>query len=180
MVFPLFSGRFASWIACVRGGTGRNSYQDSFFLRHLFANAESILILYRKYLVVNAGVQYIRHKTCADTLDLVGSCGSFGEDRRSSRLYGNHFHIRILRLQILTGSGDRSAGTYTCYEDIYFSVCIVPDLRTGGCFMCTVGFAGFTNCPGMKLFGISFASSSAFAMAPFIPFAPSVSTSSAP
>ena len=42
------------------------------------------------------------------------------------------------------------------------------------------GFAGFTNCPGMKLPGISFASSSAFAMAPFMPLAPSVRTSSAP
>ena len=43
-----------------------------------------------------------------------------------------------------------------------------------------LGFAGFTNCPGTKLFGISLASSSAFAMAPFMPFAPSLSTSSAP
>ncbi|OPZ67537.1 MAG: hypothetical protein BWY81_01262 [Firmicutes bacterium ADurb.Bin467] len=45
---------------------------------------------------------------------------------------------------------------------------------------CTAGFAGFVNWPGMKLFGISFASSSALAIAPFMPFAPSVSTSSAP
>ena len=42
------------------------------------------------------------------------------------------------------------------------------------------GFAGFTNCPGMKLFGISSASSLALAMAPFIPLVPSVRTSSAP
>ena len=45
---------------------------------------------------------------------------------------------------------------------------------------CALGFAGFTNWPGTKLFGISFASSSAFAIAPFMPLAPSVSTSSAP
>ncbi len=42
------------------------------------------------------------------------------------------------------------------------------------------GLAGFTNCPGMKPPGISFASSSAFSMAPFMPPAPSVRTSSAP
>ena len=47
-------------------------------------------------------------------------------------------------------------------------------------FLCTSGFAGFTNCPGIKLSGISFASSSAFSIAPFIPFAPSVRTNSAP
>ena len=45
---------------------------------------------------------------------------------------------------------------------------------------CTAGLAGFTNCPGIKLFGISIASSSAFAIAPFIPLAPSVRTTSAP
>ena len=47
-------------------------------------------------------------------------------------------------------------------------------------FLWAAGFAGFSNCPGIKLFSISFASSSAFAIAPFIPFVPSVSTSSAP
>ena len=46
--------------------------------------------------------------------------------------------------------------------------------------LCTFGFAGFTNCPGIKLFGISFASSSAFAIAPFIPLLASVRTISAP
>ena len=41
-------------------------------------------------------------------------------------------------------------------------------------------FAGLVNWDGIKLPGISFASSSAFAIAPFIPFAPSVKTISAP
>ena len=43
-----------------------------------------------------------------------------------------------------------------------------------------LGFTGFTNCPGMKLSGISFASSSAFSMAPVMPSSPGVSTISAP
>ena len=47
-------------------------------------------------------------------------------------------------------------------------------------FLWVAGFAGFTNWPAMKLFGISFASSSAFSIAPFIPFVPSVRTTSAP
>ena len=46
--------------------------------------------------------------------------------------------------------------------------------------LCIFGFAGLTNCPGIKLLGVCFESSSAFAMAPFIPFEPSVKTSSAP
>ena len=46
--------------------------------------------------------------------------------------------------------------------------------------LCTSGLAGLSNCAGIKLFFVSFASSSALAMAPFMPSAPSVSTSSAP
>ena len=45
---------------------------------------------------------------------------------------------------------------------------------------CTSGLAGFSNCCGMKESGVSAASSSALAIAPFMPFAPGVSTSSAP
>ena len=46
--------------------------------------------------------------------------------------------------------------------------------------LCTCGFAGFTNCPRTIEPGMDSLSSSAFAIAPFIPFAPSVNTSSAP
>lgn len=42
------------------------------------------------------------------------------------------------------------------------------------------GLAGLSNCPGTKLPGIPFANSSALAMAPAMPCAPGVSTSSAP
>ncbi len=42
------------------------------------------------------------------------------------------------------------------------------------------GLAGFSNCWGMTAPGMVAASSSALAMAPFMPFGPSVSTSSAP
>ena len=42
------------------------------------------------------------------------------------------------------------------------------------------GFAGFSNCPRMTAPGVRSRNSSAFSMAPFIPFAPSVSTNCAP
>ena len=47
-------------------------------------------------------------------------------------------------------------------------------------FLWASGFAGFINCPGINEFSISAANSSALAMAPFIPLAPSVKTNSAP
>ena len=42
------------------------------------------------------------------------------------------------------------------------------------------GLAGLTNWPGIKLLGISSASLAAYAIAPFMPWEPSVRTSSAP
>ena len=45
---------------------------------------------------------------------------------------------------------------------------------------CTAGFAGLENCWRIRPCGILAASSSAFAMAPFMPFSPSVSTTRAP
>ena len=44
----------------------------------------------------------------------------------------------------------------------------------------TAGLAGFWNCCGMKLLGTVFSSSSALAMAPFMPFSRGVSSSRAP
>ena len=46
--------------------------------------------------------------------------------------------------------------------------------------LCTAGLAGLSNCPRITAPGIDSLSSSAFAIAPFIPLEPSVSTSSAP
>ena len=47
-------------------------------------------------------------------------------------------------------------------------------------FSWIAGFAGVLNCWGMKELGMLAASSSALAMAPYMPLAPSVSSSSAP
>ena len=46
--------------------------------------------------------------------------------------------------------------------------------------LCIFGFAGFLNCCGINEPLVFFASSSAFSMAPFMPFSPGVKTISAP
>ena len=62
------------------------------------------------------------------------------------------------------------------------STCPSVSLQISGpvVFLWIAGFAGLSNCPGIKLFSYSFASSFALAIAPFIPFVPSVNTISAP
>ena len=116
--------------------TGGNSCKDSLFLGKEFGCFKCILVLYRDDLVINLGVKCVRNKTCADTLDLMRACFSLRKYRRSCRLNSNYLHIRVLALQILTCTGDRSACTNTCYKNIYLSVCVIPDLRACCCCMC--------------------------------------------
>ena len=64
------------------------------------------------------------------------ACFSFGKYWRCSRLNCNDLHVWVLALQVLTCSCDSSACTNTSYEDIYLTVCIIPDLRASCCCMC--------------------------------------------
>ena len=68
---------------------------------------------------------------------------------------------------IFTGATEKiTAGASSCNKDIH---CSSVSFHISGPVVAlwAFGFAGFTNCPGMKLSGISFASSSARAIAPF-------------
>ena len=61
---------------------------------------------------------------------------AFRKNRGSCRLYCHDLDIWILLFQISTDTCQCSACTNTCYEDVYFSVCVFPDLRTCGCSVC--------------------------------------------
>ena len=63
----------------------------------------------------------------------MGTASALGEDRRSLGLESYYFDIGILRLQVFTDAGQRTAGTDACDEDIYRAVSVAPDLGTGGC-----------------------------------------------
>ena len=68
---------------------------------------------------------------------------AFREHRRILRLYCYDLHARVLFLEKSTCTGDRSACSYTCDEDINFTVEVFPDLGTCRCLMhgrvCRVG-----------------------------------------
>ena len=135
--------------------------------------------LYRNDLVINLGVKCVQNKTCADTLDLMRACFSLRKYRRSCRLNSNYLHIRVLALQVLTCTGDRSACADTCYENVYLSVCVIPDLRTCCCCMClrvSRVLKLSRDEASRNLLGELFC----LGNGTFIPLAPSVRTTSAP
>ena len=65
----------------VKRSAGRNSYRDSLFMGKELSRLKSSLIGSLEDLIINLCVEDIRHKSCADSLDLMGSALSFGQDR---------------------------------------------------------------------------------------------------
>ena len=53
-----------------------------------------------------------------------------GKDCARSGLYCNDFDSGIFFLEILADACDRSACADACYEDVYFAVHLIPDLRS--------------------------------------------------
>ena len=62
---------------------------------------------------------------------------SFGKNRGSCRFYCYDLNIRVLLFQVFSCSCKCSACADTSYEDVYLSVCILPNLRTCSSFMCS-------------------------------------------
>ena len=130
--------------------------------------------------VVDLGIQCLWNESCSDSLNLMRTCffllkvpvkkpaPMLRSELPVSALLSKHRFRKVFRLFRHLRSRYRLLRLYRSRSQDLLSSCVLA------------GLAGFTNCPGTKLFGISFASSSAFAMAPFIPLAPSVSTISAP
>ncbi len=130
-------------------------------------------------LVINLGVKCIRNESCSDTLNLMRACFSFGKYRRSCRLNSYDLNFRVLLFRyspvpVSVPPVPTPATKISTFPSVSFQIS-GPVVAS-----CAAGLAGFYKLSRMKLFGISFASSSAFAMAPFIPLAPSVRTISAP
>ena len=77
-----------------------------------------ILVCYTNNFVVNLGVEYIRNKAGADTLNLMRAALAGGQYRGGIRLNSYYLDIRVLILQVLAGAGYGAAGAYACNEDV--------------------------------------------------------------
>ena len=112
-------------------------------------------------------------------LDLMRAALAGGQYRGGIRLNSNYLDIRVLILQVLAGAGYGAAGAYACNEDVNLVAGLLPDLGAGGCVVCSwvCRVYELTRDEAVR---VSLASSFAFAIAPDMPFVPSVRTSSAP
>ena len=60
---------------------------------------------------------------------------ALAQHRGGRRLNRNHFHVRVLLLQILAHAGDRSARADARHKEIHSAVGILPDFRAGARLM---------------------------------------------
>lgn len=97
-------------------------------------------------------IQSVRDETGPDALEFMGTGRFSADDGRSVRFDCSNLDIRILRFQILTNAGNRSAGADACDKDINFTFRVSPYLCPV-VLKCVSGLTGFTNCPGMMLLG---------------------------
>ena len=179
MTLPLFSGRFASSIAPCRAAPEEiPTEMPSFFASSLAAakasspsalKISSYTFVFRTSGTKPAPIPWI---LCAPAFPSERTGESDGS--RATILTAGFCAFRYSPVPVRVPPVPTPAIKISTFPSVSFQIS-GPVVA-----LWTAGLAGFTNCPGMKLPGISAASSSAFAMAPFIPFAPSVRTISAP
>ena len=66
MFLPAFSGRFANWIAAQTASTGGDAHQHALLVADQTAGGKGVVVLHGDDLVIDGGVQHVRHKACAD------------------------------------------------------------------------------------------------------------------
>ena len=97
---------------------GRNADEQALLPRQRAAGGKGVLIFHGEDLVIDGGVERLRHEARADALDLVRAGRALGQDRRTGRLNRNDAHVRVLRLQIFARARDGAAGADACNENI--------------------------------------------------------------
>ena len=181
MVLPSFSGRLASSMAAHSGSAGGNTYQHALRAADQLAGGKGVLVGNGDDLVIDLGVQHVGDKARADALNLVRTGDALATAQgRSSGSTATTFTAGFCALQVFAHAGDGAAGADARDKDSRPCRRYPPRSRGRWSQSGPWGWRGSRTGRGRSCSGISFASSSALAIAPFMPFAPSVSTSSAP
>ena len=102
--------------------------------------ADGIVVVDVEHFVYQRGIIGLGHETCTNALNLMRTALTTVENRRREGLYGNNLYVGILLLEVFGNTADGSSCAYTGNEDIYLSIGILPDLRTGcGIVACWIG-----------------------------------------
>ncbi len=182
--FPLFSGFLASSMAA-QAAAGANAAHQAFLFRQLPRHFCCIFILHLHHVVDDVDIQHIRNETGAKTLDgvppwlqwLAGA--TLGDDRAVDGFYRDHFHAGFSLFQDLTYAGDRAAGADAANDNVNLAIGVFPNFFRS---RLAVNFRirRILELLRHKIILVLRGNSSALRMAPGMPSAAGVSTSSAP
>ena len=121
--------------------------QDSLLLAHKLACGKGVLVSDSYYLIVNTGIEHVRDKACAYTLDLVAARNAGREHGRGGRLDGDYLDVGVPALEIFAYARDRTARADTSYEYIHLTVGVLVYFRACGLKM-RPGVRGIDELPG--------------------------------
>ena len=130
--------------SCIDSSAAGDTDEHALFASDGTTGLEGVLVFNGDDFIINAGVQGIGHKACANALNLMRPGNAFGQDGRAGGLHSHDLHIGILRFQIFTYTGQGTAGANASYENIYLSV-VSAQISGPVVALWMAGLAGFTN-----------------------------------
>ena len=96
------------------------------------AGGKGVLVGDGDDLVIDLGVQHVRHKACADALNLMRTGHALAQHRGGGGLDSHNLHVGVLALEILADAGHRAASADTGHKDVDLAVGILPNFGAGG------------------------------------------------
>src|SRR2546426_3145268 len=110
------------------GGAGRDAHQQAFFASGATGRGKGILVLHLDDLVVDPGVEHVRHEPGPDALDRMRPLRPAGENGGGGRLDGYALERWLTRPDHLADAGDRPAGADSRDQNVRCAVGVPPDL----------------------------------------------------
>src|SRR5699024_12772360 len=101
------------------GSTGGDAHEQALLPGGAAGGLDRVFAGDGDHLVVDAGVQDLRHEVRPETLDLVRTSLASGEHGGLGRLHGDDLHLRLALLEHLSHTGDRAAGAHPGDDDVH-------------------------------------------------------------
>ena len=135
-VLALILGSLCYLCGSPKSSARTDTYESTLLSRKCRAEFKCSLVRDCDNFVIYLRIKSIRHKACADTLNLMCAALACCQNGRSFGFKSDNLNIGILLLKILADARYCSARTYTCDENIYLALKVSINLGACGLIMC--------------------------------------------
>ena len=111
--------------------TGGNAHEHTLAMADKFSRSKGVVIRNGDDLVINAGIQHVRHKARTNALDLVRTRSALAQDRGGGGFHGDDLDSGLALLEELARAGQRAARADASNKNVDLTVGVGPDLGAG-------------------------------------------------